>query len=74
VFAITDLGAPFVTLNLALTSTGRLYDVEWATNLLQTPNPWTPYGFAFPGTGSNLLIQVTNNAPFRAYRSKVRTP
>ncbi len=74
VLAIADGGAPHLTLTLDPTSTGRVYDVEWSTNLLETPIPWNPYGFDLSGTGSNLLFSITNDARFRAYRSRVRVP
>lgn len=73
-FGIVDVGAPYLTLKLDLTSTGRVYDVDWSTNLLQAPPSWSPYGFDLFGTGSNLLFFITNDTPFRVYRSRVRLP
>lgn len=74
VFAVADVAPPSLTLTLDPTSTGRVYDVEWSTSLLQTPILWNPYGFDLSGTGSNLLIFITNDVPFRVYRLRVRLP
>jgi len=53
------------------TVTGRVYELWIATNLTAS---WSPYQSAVPGTGSNLLIQVTNEAPEVFLRSGVRLP
>ncbi len=55
-------------------STGRLYDVQWRTDLLS--GQWLRIGLNRYGTGADLLMDVTN-APGRDncfYRSGVRLP
>ena len=56
------------------TSTGRLYDVYWKTNLLPESLPWLPYGLNLSGTGSNLLFLLTNDVDAGFYRVGVKLP
>ena len=56
------------------TSTGRLYDVYWRTNLLPGAGPWLPYGLNVSGSGSNLLFLLTNDVEQGYYRIKVFPP
>jgi len=53
------------------TSTGRIYDVFWTTNLL---GGWTDYGFNRPGNGGLLILSITNEAELRYYRTGVKIP
>jgi hypothetical protein len=71
---ITNIEPGVWMLVIDSTSTARLYDVEWSTNLLLTPSPWTPYGFDRFGTGSNVIFVITNVGPVRFYRTTVRLP
>lgn len=56
------------------TSTGRVYDVFWSTNLSQ--GVWTPYGFDIPGNLDNsaVTLTVTNDVDVRMYRTGVKLP
>ena len=60
------------SVDVGRTSTGRLYRLQWTTNLLAAPQVWVPWGTEVPGTGSNVSFAVTNDQPGRAYRSGVR--
>jgi hypothetical protein len=52
-------------------STGRLYDAYWKTNLLSSTN-WIPYGLSITGNGGQITLTVTNTAPANNYRTGVR--
>ena len=73
--AITNLaGTGVTTLNVSPTSTGRVYDVLWKTNLLPDSLPWNPYGFNLPGSGSGVVLSVTNTTTERYLRTGVKLP
>lgn len=56
------------------TSTSRVYNVQWSTNLLIAPQVWTVLPPEKTGTGSAVQFNVTNDAPGRSYRTGVRLP
>lgn len=68
--------APAVGNSMALTvnpsSTGRVYDVYWRTDLGGTN--WTSFGLNVPGTGGEVTLTVTNDPPLRFYRTGVKLP
>lgn len=53
-------------------STGRLYDVAYSTNLLEAG--WTYEGIDMAGTAGQLIIVVTNSGPIRFFRTLVKLP
>lgn len=57
------------------TSTQRVYDVWWTTNLLGNV-AWTPMGLNRPGAtdGSAVILTVTNESPSTFYRLGVKLP
>jgi len=57
------------------TSTGRLYDVYWATSLLNGTS-WEPIGLDVPGNPDNspLMLKVTNTPQVRYYRTGAKLP
>jgi hypothetical protein len=72
---LTNLAASGVSaVSVTPTSTGRVYDLLWKTNLLPDSLLWNPYGLNQPGTGSNLLLTVTNTADGVYLRSGVTLP
>ena len=56
----------------APTSTQRLYDVFWSTNL--EAGQWNAEGRDQPGTGGEMLLPVTNLQACRFYRTGVALP
>ncbi len=56
------------------TSTGRVYDVFWATGLMNSA--WTPMGYNVPGNPDNspVTLKVTNEAAERYYRTGAKLP
>ncbi len=53
-------------------SSNRLYDVYWRTNLLNGED-WNAIQLGIPGTGSNLILRITNEVAGRVYyRGSVR--
>lgn len=56
------------------TSTNRIYNVWWSTNLLDEPHTWTLHLPELYGTGAALLFTMTNNAPSIMFRTGVRLP
>jgi len=75
VFRTLNYSNTFGVLNLMVdpSSTGRVYDVLWRTNLTSA-GPWIPAGLSVTGSGSMVILSVTNAAPMRYYRSGVRLP
>lgn len=57
------------------TSTGRLYDVYWATSLLNGTS-WEPIGLDVPGNpdSSPVMLKVTNTPQVRYYRTGAKIP
>ncbi len=53
-------------------STGRLYDIYWRTDLDATN--WTGFGLNVPGTGGEVTLTVTNEPAIRFYRTGVKLP
>ena len=51
------------------TATGRIYQVEVATQLF--PSAWQPLFTNLPGTGETLELEDTNTAPARFYRQGI---
>ncbi|MFH0907463.1 MAG: hypothetical protein V1929_01710 [bacterium] len=58
----------------APTTNSRVYDVWFATNLVQ--GTWQPMNLNMPGAlnGASMNLQVTNNIDLRHYRTGVRLP
>lgn len=56
----------------APTSTQRLYDIFWSTNLQQ--GHWNACGLDQPGNGGEMLLPVTNLQAVRYYRTGVVMP
>ena len=56
------------------TSTGRVYHVRWTTNLLADPQNWLLIPPEQTGSGGSVIFTITNDAPFRTYRTGVRLP
>jgi len=56
------------------TSTGRLYDVYWATSLFNST--WTPMNLNVSGNPDNspIMLKVTNDAALRYYRTGAKLP
>jgi WD40 repeat protein len=71
--ATNSSGAGVQSFTVSPTSTGRLYDVYWKTNLLQDAT-WAPVGLNRAGTGTNLALVVTNNLDANYYRTGVALP
>jgi hypothetical protein len=67
-------GTGILSIEVSPTSTGRVYDVFWKTNLIPDALPWNPYGFNSPGTGTNLVFSITNDVREKFLRSGVRLP
>jgi 5-methylthioadenosine/S-adenosylhomocysteine deaminase len=57
------------------TSTERLYDVWWTSNLVGDAI-WTPVGLNVPGAagGAAVILRVTNTLPAAVYRTGVKLP
>jgi hypothetical protein len=56
------------------TSTGRLYDIFWSTNL--AGNEWWPMNLNVPGRADRgpVMLNVTNDVDLRYYRTGVKVP
>jgi len=56
------------------TSTGRFYDVFWATSLINST--WTPLNLNVTGNQDNspVMLKVTNDAALRYYRTGAKLP
>ncbi|HMP90402.1 MAG TPA: carbohydrate-binding protein [Kiritimatiellia bacterium] len=56
------------------TSTGRWYDVFWATGLINST--WYPMDLNVPGNADNspVMLQITNESAMRYYRSGAKLP
>ena len=64
--------ADHINLYIFPTSTSRIYEIEWSTNL---PNGvWTGTSNAVPGTGNSLLFEITNSAVNLKLRGRVTVP
>ena len=62
-----------VQLHVDPSSTGRVYDIFWRTNLLDA-SEWTGLNLNLPGNGGNLVLSVTNSTDQRYYRTGVKLP
>lgn len=58
--------------HISPTSTGRVYDLYWRTDLFE--GDWLPMGFSQVGTGGELALPVTNAVPNSFWRVGVRLP
>lgn len=67
-------GDGVVMLHAIPSSTGRLYDVFWRSNLADGASGWIPYGVGQPGNGGDLSLAVTNEASDAFFRAGVRVP
>jgi beta-glucanase (GH16 family) len=66
-------GVDVITWLASPSSTGRLYDVYWRTNLLD-PAGWQPCGLGWPGNGGDLPLSITNELPEAVFRAGVWVP
>jgi hypothetical protein len=64
-------GAIF-TVNLPMSSTGRIYDLQGAADLISPT--WSPIGLDRVGVGGDLTLQVTNTGSLQFYRATVDVP
>lgn len=73
---ISLTGGNVMSLVTGPTTNSRVYDIWWSTNLLANPQEWTRYGLNVVGeaSGTNVLLQVTNDVPTRSYRTGVTLP
>ena len=57
-------------------STQRIYDAYWKTNLMDYTAPWQSYGLSIMGQGGPITLTVTNNdaGGRRFYRTGARLP
>lgn len=67
------MGAGVLQFQASPSSTGRLYDVYWRSNLADSAT-WQPYGLSRPGSGGDLSLLVTNPLPDGFFRAGVRVP
>lgn len=68
----TNAAGPVTVFVIAPSSTGRIYDVFGATNLLNTN--WSGFGLNIRGNGGTLNLVVTNQPSERFYRTGVKLP
>jgi hypothetical protein len=73
-FALKGESGGVMEAAVAVTSTARLYRVWVATNLVAVPQAWVAASAELPGSGSNLVISLTNPAPVALHRIGVRVP
>lgn len=66
-------GSGIMTLQVNPSSTGRVYDVYFKTNLMDA-GAWIPVGLAIPGNGGSLSLVVTNDIPVKFNRTGVARP
>jgi len=72
---ITGLsGSHVLNLQTGPTTNSRVYDIWWSTNLLNNPQEWIRLGVTTTGSGGTLSLSVTNDAPYRIYRTGVTLP
>jgi subtilisin-like proprotein convertase family protein len=53
-------------------SSARIYDVYWNEDLIGTN--WVPFNLDVPGTGSPMILTITNEVPIRFYRTGAKLP
>ncbi len=68
------VGKATATLYVNPSSTGRVYDVYWRSNLIPENLPWTPYGLSVTGLGGQISLTVTNLERRRYYRTGAHLP
>ena len=72
---LTNLtGSAVFAIDVAPTSTGRVYDVYWRTDLMPETSAWNASGERQWGTGSNLVFVITNVPSVGFYRTGVMMP
>ncbi len=71
---ISASGSDVLSLQMGPTTNSRVYDIWWSTNLLAAPQQWNRLGVTTAGNGGMLILDVTNDAPSRAYRTGVALP
>lgn len=71
---LTNAPPGIMVLTINPVSTSRVYDVLSNTNLLLNPQMWMPHSGILTGTPDGLVFPVTNDAPPRNYRTRVRLP
>jgi hypothetical protein len=69
-------GTGIMGLTVGPTTNSRVYDIWWNANLMEQPQQWTRLGLNAQGAagGGNLVLQVTNEASYRFYRTGVALP
>jgi hypothetical protein len=72
--ATNVIGRSVLTFLLDSTSTARVYDVYWKSNLVLSSEGWRPAGLSVTGGMAGLSLSVTNDAGARFYRAGVRLP
>jgi hypothetical protein len=71
--ATNTSGQAVQTFTVSPTSTGRLYDIFWKTNLSDGAG-WTAVGLNQAGSGAGLVLTVTNQVEANFYRTGVTLP
>jgi len=56
------------------TSTNRVYNLWWSTNLLNEPQAWNLHPDEQLGSGAGIVFTITNDAPAKMFRTGVRLP
>ncbi len=67
-------GQATATLYVNPSSTGRVYDVYWRSNLIPESAPWVSYGLSVTGLGGQIGLTVTNIPISGFYRTGARLP
>jgi len=69
---VTGYGTFLITIDP--TSTARVYDVFWRTNLIPESTAWNPYDYNTTGNSAALNFIVTNELDLKFYRTGVKIP
>jgi hypothetical protein len=55
-------------------STGRVYDAYWKTNLMDYSSAWQNYGLSVTGSGGSIELTVTNKLGKQFFRTGAKLP
>lgn len=55
-------------------STGRVYDAYWKTNLMDYSSAWQNYGLSVTGSGGSIELTVTNKLGKQYFRTGAKLP
>lgn len=55
-------------------SSARVYDAYWKTNLMDYVTPWQNYGLSVTGNGASIMLTVTNKLGNQYFRTGARLP